>query len=435
METYGGYDLRTLGAITPRVMAVSKHDLGSVDPHFILMSLRSGLLLAQSWALNQLTVLANDSLVDFPVSHLHPLINALVDILTLSLTLINTPPAGDGGGEECVPTVHDLLAYEYEQFSSLLQSDHRLHNPSTVVNHHERALCIENILRGLSFSEIHAGAMMVNADFVPALVAILTRHSLEHRKNGMVLLSNVAGKLTFASQQDAERVLTVLSDCILTQVDADRSYCYFPHPTAGQHSKLPAHFAGNPAIAMQHQQQVINAYTYFNWDPFYFSSSALETLVQLSLLNDNRILFSQVNLGILAELIHRLSLLVLEELEDLEDVDTAEMSLVILSNFSNLTDPIRLLVASQPGLMRSLVRFARFPVLLMARDESDQRQNMNIMRYAAQALLGISHSPEGQAFIKDHELSLLEAVCERSKFAPLLSEILFNISKGSAGAS
>ena len=404
------------------------------------MSLRSGLLLAQTWALNQLTVLANDSLVDFPLSHLRPLISALVDVLALTLTYINTPQAAaaaaaSGSGEEeeeeerVVPTVHDLLAFEYEQFSSLLRSDHRLHSSATVVNHNERALCIENILRGLSFSEIHANAMMENPDFVPVLVAILTRHSLEHRKNGMVLLSNVAGKLTFATQLDAERVLTVLSDSILTQVDAERTYCYFPHPTIGQHTKLPAHLASNPALAMQNQQQMINAYTYFNWDPFYFSSSALETLVQLSLLNGNRVLFSQVSLGILGQLIHRLSLLVLEEMEDLEDVDTAEMSLVILSNFSNLTDPIRVLVASQPGLMRSLVRFARFPVLTMARDESDQRQNMNIMRYAAQALLGISHSPEGQAVIKDHELSLLEALCERSKFAPILSEILFNISK------
>jgi len=151
--------------------------------------------------------------------------------------------------------------------------------------------------------------------------------------------------------------------------------------------------------------------------------------VQLSLLIDNRGVLARASLPIISELVRKLSLVITEELEDLDDVDVAEMGLVVLSNLSDLTDTLRLLIASQTGLIRSLVRFARFPVLITVRDEATRRQNTNIMRFAAQALLGISRSREVQLILRDYEPTLFEATCDPTPFTPLLAEVLYNTTK------
>ena len=463
IETYGGIDLRTLAAVTQPLFPSNKYDLVTVEPHLIIMSLRSGLLLSQSWALNVLTILANEPLIDFPLSHLHQLFGVLFDLLAFSLSLVPTVPSSlpgpnnsfasfsaslptsplarnpfpdqpRGHSEQPPPQphpamVHDLLAFEYERFGSILHAEHRLHSPATVLDHSERALCIENIFRGFSFSEHHADAMLAFPQFLPTLLTLLTNYPLEHRKNALVILSNVAGKLMFSRVGDLEVVLAVLTDCILNQVDADRTYTYFPFPVSNNLARLLAQFPGNPAAAHQAHQQAINGYTYFNWDPFYFSSNALEILVQLSLLIDNRGVLARASLPIISELVRKLSLVITEELEDLDDVDVAEMGLVVLSNLSDLTDTLRLLIASQTGLIRSLVRFARFPVLITVRDEATRRQNTNIMRFAAQALLGISRSREVQLILRDYEPTLFEATCDPTPFTPLLAEVLYNTTK------
>jgi len=488
IETYGGVDMRMLAAITQRKIGKCKQELGVVDIQAVIMSLRSGTLMNQVWALNILTILANDYLVELPLVSLPLILSALCDLLNYSLSKIsplalnpsplfstpsisilqlgvgsNSTPANTtttttetttnpntstttttiipptlsqeninsvnsstdslssmatnntnnlvSPSTNSIPSLFDLMYLEKYSHNILFEK-HQERSPSNLVHHQEWALCIENIFRGLSFSPEHAPILGRSPAFSSLLIHFMTKFGLEHRKNALVIFSNIASRFVFQSQKDAEDAFFVLVDSIITTSESERANLE-PKDPATTPTNAKFYFSG----------ELSNPYTTLcNWEVQYFSQICMESLVLSLIVVGNNGFIRHCNPSLISTMITKLASVIQDDITYEEDFEKVETAILAVYNILQRNETSCHELAKHKELIPVMINFARVPIY-----GSNHKPILSLMKYSSQCLRTICKYPSGRSALLPHEHHFVESIYERNPFSPLLADIVWSL--------
>ncbi|KAI8819955.1 uncharacterized protein EV422DRAFT_532941 [Fimicolochytrium jonesii] len=310
VESYGGLDFK--GAV-PNVLAPTKAFYGGqVDLRRLEMSLRSGIEHEIRWALDLLLVASSKkSGLKIPLQDCPELLWVICHLVTSWMESCEVPdsPQGYRSLASTIGQEHLRVGKRKKRTFDVMDADE------------DRALVGSMILRNISFGEVGL-TMAGDKIFLETLQKMLTIQTgetrgasaaLEHRKNALIILSNIGGRISFPVGDSVQIILDVLSDFL---DDLDTPYA-FP---------------------------------------------ALEALAKVTLTYQNADLAAETDLDKLALLCERLLLALptdgLKMDATPEDLASWEMASIALHNLTQSNDSIKLRLVHIPGFITLMLRLS-----------------------------------------------------------------------------
>jgi hypothetical protein len=333
------------------------------------MLLKSGQSMSVIWGLNILTILSSEDNVDFSPDDFSLIFQILMDHWDYFLL-------------KCIyfegtVSLSALIEIE-EQKQTVIHTSRDPILPSS----QELSTCIETILRNFSFIPYYSEIMACNIKFNQLLHLCLTRHTIEHRKNAIIIMNNLASKIKLTSQEVTDEVFDVLTDCISIS------------------------------------DSVQSIFTYWKME---YSDLCLETLLQITLLNENRKYISSLHFPVMEKLVKKLHCIMLEETNKAE---TFEMAIICLNNLASISDQVRIALASLPGFLGLIIQICQYSVI-----EKDFKRGQEVLSQATQILLRISRTPSARQYLMPHEETLLQLLFSAQHLTDIICEVLFHLGR------
>ncbi|KAI8330783.1 hypothetical protein BC941DRAFT_440135 [Chlamydoabsidia padenii] len=230
-------------------MVAQLPELGTIDIHAVIMSLKSGMKMEMANALNTLTMLT----VHTPITLVHcdDLLDALLDILdqdffgyrSRTTTTTTTTTSSPNIPDQLQVNYADLFDMSLDEMKSLIPT---LEDSTSEIwlSLRERCLCILNLLRNLSFIPNNVEYLAKHGRFVDTLLKLLnytrgikeedwddSRRSeawfvgvrrmdtLDHRKSVLMIFSNIGVNLKLAEPSMARAFVRLLHDFLTNGPD------------------------------------------------------------------------------------------------------------------------------------------------------------------------------------------------------------------------
>ncbi|CAO3609083.1 unnamed protein product [Cunninghamella blakesleeana] len=255
VETYGGVDLKYFDKFEIKPMVAHLSELGAIDIHALIMSLKSGLKMEVANALNSLTMLTVQTPLE--LQHCDDLLDVLLDILdqdffgyknrkTMEMNDINLTHKKIDGAElasrraslpdQLQVNYADLFDMSLDEMKSLIPM---LEDSTSEIwlSLRERCLCILNLLRNFSFISENVEYLAKHKRFVDTLLQLLnyTRgikeedwddthreeawfvgvrrmDTLDHRKSVLMIFSNIGVNLKLHQVSMARAFVRLIHD-------------------------------------------------------------------------------------------------------------------------------------------------------------------------------------------------------------------------------
>ncbi|ORX50561.1 hypothetical protein DM01DRAFT_1409068 [Hesseltinella vesiculosa] len=255
IETYGGVDLKYFDKFEIRPMVAQLAELGAVDIHALIMSLKSGLKMEVANALNTLTmVTVHTPLV---LAECEDLLDVLLDVLDqdfFGYESLGGPKEADQVKQELkkrrtslpddtqvnYATLFDMSLDEMKSLIPMLEDS----SSEMWLSLRERCLCILNLLRNFSFIPHNMEYLARHDRFVHTLLALLqyTRgikeedwddthrreawfvgvrrmDTLDHRKSALMIFSSIAVYLKIPHIDMARAFVRLIHDFMTHGID------------------------------------------------------------------------------------------------------------------------------------------------------------------------------------------------------------------------
>ncbi|ORZ00819.1 hypothetical protein BCR43DRAFT_485855 [Syncephalastrum racemosum] len=243
VETYGGVDLKYFDKFDIKPLIPHSSELGNVDIHALIMSLKSGLKMEVTNALNIMSVVTAQQMMPLTLSFCEDLVDVLLDYLEADI--LRTGMDYDDHEETPSPrkkraarsveddyTYSELFDMSLDEMKSLIPT---LENTTSDLwlSLRERSLCIFNILRNLSFMPDNMEYLAKHSRFVDIMARIVVAinessdvfesdawfvgvrrmDTLDFRKSVLIILSNIS-MLMVLRRRWAEAFLELIHDFI-----------------------------------------------------------------------------------------------------------------------------------------------------------------------------------------------------------------------------
>lgn len=226
VETYGGIDLKYFDKFEIKPPVPHLNELGVIDIGALIMSLKSGMKMEMTNALNILTVLTvqpqvGQQTAHIPLAQCEDLLDVLLDYLESDML------------EEATIQHHftytDLFDMSLDEMKSLIP---QLENSTSDIwiSLRERCLCIFNILRNLSFMNENIEYLAKHERFVSILMEIMNKgregveawfvgirkmDTLDFRKSILMIFSNISMFLVLKGKNTAITFIQLIHDFLV----------------------------------------------------------------------------------------------------------------------------------------------------------------------------------------------------------------------------
>ncbi|KAI8991944.1 hypothetical protein BDF20DRAFT_904325 [Mycotypha africana] len=272
VDTYGGVDLKYFDKFEIKPLTPHLNELGIIDIQALIMSLKSGLKMEVTNALNVLTVLTTESQIfhhhhpqqqqqcNLPLMQCDDLLDVLLDYLEEdilgsssrflskpSLAASTSTPSAKTATVGTVLTYIDLFDMSLDEMKSLIPQLEK--STSDIwMSLRERCLCIFNIIRNLSFMTDNIEYLARHSRFVRLLcditgflsnsydsdnsnsgkdttgretwfVGIRLMDTLDFRKSVLMILSNISMFLTLNEKKTAAVLVYLVHDFLINGPD------------------------------------------------------------------------------------------------------------------------------------------------------------------------------------------------------------------------
>ncbi|KAF0400453.1 SWI/SNF chromatin-remodeling complex subunit SWI1 [Gigaspora margarita] len=253
VDSYGGLDLRVFEKFSLPLNIPGIQDLGTVDVHALTMSLKCGMKLEVTSALNTLTTLSCYKNLIIDLKQCGDLVDILLDMILEYIDSVS-PSCNEETTEESLISPRKFITYqklyqlsrqECDEFADVAMDN------SNIVNEwlslHEQCWCITNLIRNFSFMFENQECLATHPKLLTVLMCVLyigedddflldvnekvkadrdikdnrtriTRKKaydiLELRKSVIIILSNIAAYLTLPSIYVARDLLVVIADLL-----------------------------------------------------------------------------------------------------------------------------------------------------------------------------------------------------------------------------
>ncbi|KAI7866166.1 hypothetical protein BDF14DRAFT_883251 [Spinellus fusiger] len=207
VETYGGIDLKYFDKFEIKPVIPHLVELGAIDIQALIMSLRSGMKMEVTNALNVLTMLIVQQ-PSLPLHQCEDLLDLLLDILEKDFfgysTRFQKKPLPSPQAESNYAELFDMSLDEMKSLIPCLEES----TSELWLSLRERCLCIFHLLRNLSFMSDNMTYLIKHQRFLRTLaqiastsrdnhqeawfVGIRRMDTLDHRKTILVIFSNIA---------------------------------------------------------------------------------------------------------------------------------------------------------------------------------------------------------------------------------------------------
>ncbi|KAG0181331.1 hypothetical protein DFQ29_008691 [Apophysomyces sp. BC1021] len=260
VETYGGVDLKYFDKFEIKPAIPHLGELGAVDIYALIMSLKSGLKMEITNALNVLTVFTVQQ-PTLPLEHCEDLLDVLLDHLEKDIfgtqsrfTTIDGQTSAEPKTELVAQTQLQELSYStlfdmsLDEMKSLIPN---LENSTSDLwlSLRERCLCILNILRNLSFMNENIEYLADHQRFINLLtqivdstrvvqdteesgmanseawfVGIRRMDTLDFRKTALIIFANISMRLTIQHVNTAGTFVELIHDFLAHGPDTYYSF-------------------------------------------------------------------------------------------------------------------------------------------------------------------------------------------------------------------
>ncbi|CAG8502941.1 31606_t:CDS:2 [Racocetra persica] len=251
VDSYGGLDLRVFEKFSLPLNIPGIQDLGAVDVHALTMSLKCGMKLEVTSALNTLTTLSCYKNLIIDLKQCGDLMDILLDMILEYIDSVS-PSCNEETTEESSISSRKFIKYQKLYQLSRQECDEFVNvatDNSNIVNEwlslHEQCWCITNLIRNFSFMFENQECLATHPKLLTVLMRVLyigedddfllgvnekvkadrdtkdnririTRKKaydiLELRKSVIIILSNIAAYLTLPSIYVARDLLVVIAD-------------------------------------------------------------------------------------------------------------------------------------------------------------------------------------------------------------------------------
>lgn len=234
VETYGGVDLKYFDMFEIKPMVAQLPELGTIDIHAVIMSLKSGMKMEMANALNTLTMLTVHT--PMALGQCDDLLDSLLDILDQDFFGYGRTTTTEDDNNVVQVNYANLFDMSLDEMKSLIPT---LEDSTSEIwlSLRERCLCILNLLRNFSFIPTNVDYLATHSRFVATLLKLLnyTRgikeedwddarrseawfvgvrrmDTLDHRKSVLMIFSNIGVRLRLADPTMARAFVRLLHD-------------------------------------------------------------------------------------------------------------------------------------------------------------------------------------------------------------------------------
>lgn len=245
VETYGGIDLKYFDKFEIKPPVPHLNELGIIDIQALIMSLKSGMKMEITNALNILTILTvNQQQHNLPLLQCEDLLDVLLDYLEqdiLSDSIVN----------ENQLSYTELFDMSLDEMKSLIPELEKSTSDNWI-SLRERCLCIFNILRNLSFMNENMEYLAKHHRFVSLLMDIIQKtrrkeeawfvgirkmDTLDFRKTILIIFSNISMLLVLKDENTARIFIQLIHDFLVNGPDT-----YYSLLSIETWTKLTVHY-------------------------------------------------------------------------------------------------------------------------------------------------------------------------------------------------
>lgn len=251
VETYGGIDLKYFDKFEIKPPVPHLNELGIIDIQALIMSLKSGMKMEITNALNILTILtAQTQPSQPPQQHGLPLIQC-DDLLDVLLDYLEQDILCESVVNENQLTYTELFDMSLDEMKSLIPELEKSTSDNWI-SLRERCLCIFNILRNLSFMNENMEYLAKHQRFVSILMDIIHKSrrkeeawfvgirkmdTLDFRKSILIIFSNISMFLVLKDQNTARIFIQLIHDFLVNGPDT-----YYSLLSIETWTKLTVHY-------------------------------------------------------------------------------------------------------------------------------------------------------------------------------------------------
>ncbi|CAJ0646923.1 14825_t:CDS:2, partial [Entrophospora sp. SA101] len=228
VDSYGGLDLTVFERLPLPLIVPIIQDLGAVDIHALTMSLKSGMKLEVTNALNTLTTISSHKSALVDLSRCGELVDVLIDIIMEYFNCVSINYYSDKARYEISLPNSKFLTYvelfqqskrEYEEFSDVELEQFSISEGWLPL--HEQCWCALNIIRNFSFTHDNHKYLAHHPRIKSSKTDLHNKKRyarkkaydiLEYRKSVLIILSNIAGYVLIPSIPVASELLLIISD-------------------------------------------------------------------------------------------------------------------------------------------------------------------------------------------------------------------------------
>lgn len=233
VETYGGIDLKYFDKFEIKPPVPHLNELGIIDIQALIMSLKSGMKMEITNALNILTILTVQPQVQQQQQTPHLPLTQCEDLLDVLLDYLEQDMLHDSLVNQSHLTYTDLFDMSLDEMKSLIP---QLENSTSDIwiSLRERCLCIFNIIRNLSFMNENMEYLARHKRFISILMDIIntTRQgdeawfvgirkmdTLDFRKSILMIFSNISMFLVLREEKTAMIFTQLIHDFLVNGPD------------------------------------------------------------------------------------------------------------------------------------------------------------------------------------------------------------------------
>lgn len=233
VETYGGIDLKYFDKFEIKPPVPHLNELGVIDIQALIMSLKSGMKMEITNALNILTILTVQPQVQQQQQAPHLPLSQCEDLLDVLMDYLEQDMLSESAVNASHLTYTDLFDMSLDEMKSLIP---QLENSTSDIwiSLRERCLCIFNIIRNLSFMNENMEYLARHKRFVSILMDIIntTRQGeeawfvgirkmdmLDFRKSILMIFSNISMFLVLKQEKTAKIFTQLIHDFLVNGPD------------------------------------------------------------------------------------------------------------------------------------------------------------------------------------------------------------------------